>query len=397
MKILEEIRSMIDQSEIIKMSDDEFRTYINNLLITFYNEKRYKYNQSEIKQWSNKIYYEYRGLGLIDELIEDDQINEIMINAHDLIFIEKSGQIYKSKEVLHSLEEYNRLIQKIVSQTGREVNLSNPIVDATIPSVGARINIVLPPIANGEPCVTIRKFTKENIRMNDLIKYGTLDTQAKDFLSDLIKAKYNIMIGGGTSSGKTTFLNALTEFIDSNERIVTIEDSRELKIIDSPNLISLETRNPNSSSRGQVTIKDLIKNSLRMRPDRIIVGEVRADESLDMLQAMNTGHDGSLSTVHANSTRDMISRLETMVLRASDQIPLEAVKRLISSSLEILIYLKRVSSEKRRLVEITEIVKKSDDQAQLHTIFAYDYATDRLVKVGNLKNKEKMERYKNEK
>ena len=384
----EGIRESINQDEIRFLSDNQLKTYIQNKIIDYIIDYQDEVDINYVTELTKDIFYEIRGLGIIERILEDDQINEIMINSYDEIYLEKDGKMYKSIYKFKDNAEYERIIQKIVSEVGREVNTSKPIVDARIYD-GSRVNIVLDPISKDNPAVTIRKFSNENYTIDDLMSMGLFDKEVYDFLELIIKAKYNIMIGGGTSSGKTTLLGALTNFIDKSERIITIEDSRELKI-DLPNLISLQSREANVSHGGNITMKDLIKNSLRMRPDRIIVGEVRADETLDMLQSMNTGHQGSLSTVHANSSRDMISRLETMVLRAGDDIPLEAVKRLINSSIEIIIYLKKIKNT-RKITEIVEIIQGKNGETLLNPIYEYNNSSNTLVRVGDIINKYKLE------
>lgn len=384
-------KDFLDNEQILLMQDNQFKIYIRRELSRFCSINNIEVSIEKIEDISSKIFNEYRGLGILEEFLSDPDINEIMINGYDEIYIEKLGEINKSEIIFRDKLELERIIQKIVGDAGREVNQSNPIVDAMLYD-GSRINIVLPPISKDNPCITIRKFFEQKITINQLISFNTVSEEAANFLSALVKTKYNIIIGGGTSSGKTTFLNALSEYIPSNERIITIEDSRELQLYNKDNLISLETRNPNNSKRGKIDIKDLIKNSLRMRPDRIIVGEVRADETLDMLQAMNTGHEGALTTAHANSTKDMISRLETMVLRSSSDIPLEAIKRMINSAIEFVIYLKRVSSNKRRVTEIAEILQDQHGETIINIIFKYDFKKDKLIKVGDIKNIEKLKR-----
>lgn len=384
----EKIRESIIQDEIKFLDDNQLMTYIQNNIIDYIIAYDGSVDINYITELTKDIFYEIRGFGIIQRLLEDDNINEIMINAFDEIYLEKDGQMYKSVYKFKDNDEYERIIQKIVSEVGREVNTSKPIVDARLYD-GSRVNIVLNPISKDNPAVTIRKFSNKNYTIDDLMNFGLFNEEVYDFLKMIIKAKYNIMIGGGTSSGKTTLLGALTNFIDKSERIITIEDSRELRI-DLPNLISLQSRESNVSHGGNISMKDLIKNSLRMRPDRIIVGEVRADETLDMLQSMNTGHDGSLSTVHANSSKDMISRLETMVLRASDDIPLEAIKRLINSSIEFIIYLKKVK-DMRKITEIVEVVQDVNGETILNKIYEYDNSKSSLIKVGNIINKYKLE------
>ena len=301
------------------------------------------------------IYSSIRGFGILDGIMRDDSITEVMINGYQNIFIEQKGRVHKLDTTFESERRLEDVIQRIVGQAGREVNQANPIVDTRLPD-GSRVNVVLPPISLVGPVVTIRKFSKNPMTIEKLIEYGSLTRPIADFLEILVKARYNIFISGGTGSGKTTFLNALSNYIPKDERIITIEDSAELQIENVPNLVSLETRNANSAGAGAITIRDLIKSSLRMRPERIVVGEVRGAEALDMLQAMNTGHDGSLSTGHANSTHDMLSRLETMVLQGAAGLPLAAIRQQISSAVDIIIHLSRLRDHSRKTMAITEVL-----------------------------------------
>lgn len=302
-----------------------------------------------------QIYSSIRGFGVLDTIMSDDTITEVMINGPDNIFIEKSGRLLRLERTFESERRLEDVIQRIVGLAGREVNQANPIVDTRLPD-GSRVNVVLAPISLVGPVVTIRKFSKTPMTIERLIGYGSLTQPIADFLRLLVQAKYNIFVSGGTGSGKTTFLNALSNYIPKEERIITIEDSAELQIENVPNLVRLETRNANSAGAGAVTIRDLIRSSLRMRPERIIVGEVRGAEALDMLQAMNTGHDGSLSTGHANSTRDMISRLETMVLQGAEGLPLPAIRQQIASAVDIIIHLSRLRDHSRKTMAITEVL-----------------------------------------
>ena len=318
-----------------------------------------------------QIYSSIRGLGLLDSIVADDAVTEVMINGHENIFIEKNGSLIKLDRQFESQRRLEDVIQRIVGLAGREVNQSNPIVDTRLPD-GSRVNVVLPPISLCGPILTIRKFSKTPMTIEKLIAYGSLTQEIADKLELLVKAKYNIFISGGTGSGKTTFLNALSNFIPKNERIITIEDSAELQIKGIDNLVSLETRNANTSGSGQITIRDLIKSSLRMRPERIVVGEVRGGEALDMLQAMNTGHDGSLSTGHANSTHDMLHRLETMVLQGADGLPLDAVRQQIASAVDIIIHLSRMRDHSRKTMEITEILGCENSRIQLNPLFVFE-------------------------
>lgn len=392
MLAVDQLRKQIDNSDILKLNDEELINYLNNYILSYASKNKIELEIDQVNKYSKELFYDLRGLGILEYFLEDDLINEIMINSYNQIYIEKEGNIFKSHISFRSEKELDRIIQKIVSDAGREVNISNPIVDANLYD-GSRVNIVLPPISNHSPIITIRKFSKHKLSVKDLIDSGSLTEELAVFLEKLVKAKYNIIIGGGTSSGKTTFLNVLSNFIEDDERIITIEDSRELQIQNKKNLISLQTRNSNSSNKGKITIKDLIRNSLRMRPDRIIVGEVRSDETVDMLQAMSTGHDGSLSTAHANSARDMISRLETMVLRSGEKIPIDAVRRMINSSIEILIHLDRVDSKRRRVIEVAEMLKEDSGDLMIRSLYKYNYKTDKIEFSNNLTNKDKLERW----
>ena len=283
------------------------------------------------------LFNSIRKLDILQPLIDDKSITEIMVNGEDNIFIEKYGRTYSIESSFESRQKLEDVIQLVVSKVNRVVNEASPIVDARLAD-GSRVNVVLPPIALNGPILTIRKFPERPISMNDLIEWGSITEEAAEVLERLVKAKYNIFICGGTGSGKTSFLNALSDFIPSDERIVTIEDPAELQIKNIKNIVKLETRNANTEGKGEITIRDLIRTSLRMRPERIIIGEVRGAEALDMLQAMNTGHDGSISTGHGNSTADMLSRLETMVLSGA-MMPLEAIRQQIASAVDIMIHL----------------------------------------------------------
>lgn len=318
-----------------------------------------------------QVYSSIRGFGLLDSIIKDDTITEVMINGPKNIFIEQGGRLTKLDKQFESQRKLEDVIQRIVGLAGREVNQANPICDTRLPD-GSRVNVVLPPIALCGPTVTIRKFSKTPMTIEKLIEYGSITQEIADKLQLLVKAKYNIFISGGTGSGKTTFLNALSNYIPKDERVITIEDSAELQIEGIENLVSLETRNANASGAGQITIRDLIKSSLRMRPERIIVGEVRGGEALDMLQAMNTGHDGSLSTGHANSTEDMLSRLETMVLQGAAGLPLEAIRQQIASAVDIIIHLSRLRDKSRKTMEITEVVRYENGKIVLNPLYVFE-------------------------
>lgn len=338
---------------------------------------------SEKQTAVRRIYDSFRGLDVLQPLIEDRSISEIMINSHNEIFIEQFGEVRSVPLQFESQERLEDIIQAIVAKVNRVVNASSPIVDARLTD-GSRVNVVLPPIALKGPTMTIRKFPEHPLTMEDLIGKGALTGEAAEFLQKLVKGKFNLFISGGTGSGKTTFLNALANYIPTDERVITIEDSAELQIRSIPNLVSLETRNANTEGKGEIAIRDLIRASLRMRPNRIIVGEVRGGEALDMLQAMNTGHEGSLSTGHANSTADMLSRLETMVLSGAD-LPVEVVRKQIGSAIDVMIHLSRLRDRSRKVIEICEVLGVQDGEVKLNPLYVFheEYERDGNV-IGSL-------------
>lgn len=369
-EVIAYVKSYITENlPLSNMSDEELMDAVEELVGNYFANTYISLQQRAgiVRQ----IFSSIRGLGLLDSIISDDDITEVMINGPDNIFIEKNGKLSKLKETFESERRLEDIIQRIVGSAGREVNQANPIVDTRLAD-GSRVNVVLPPIALCGPTVTIRKFSKEPMTIAKLIQYGSITQDIADVLELMVKAKFNIFICGGTGSGKTTFLNALSNYIPKDERVITIEDSAELQIEGVDNLVSLETRNANTSGSGAITIRDLIKSSLRMRPERIVVGEVRGGEALDMLQAMNTGHDGSLSTGHANSTRDMLSRLETMVLQGADGLPLEAIRQQIASALDIIIHLSRLRDHSRKTMEITEVVGYENGKIILNPLYVFE-------------------------
>ena len=322
-----------------------------------------------------ELFNAFRKLDLLQEFLEDEEITEIMINGTQNIFLEKGGKIYPSQKRFLSGEKLEDVIQQIVADSNRIVNEASPIVDARL-SDGSRVNIVLPPIALNGPIVTIRKFPKEAITMDDLVEWQSVSVEAVELLKSLVGAGYNIFISGGTGSGKTTFLNALSQYIPKDERIITIEDNAELRILEAPNLVSLEARGANTEGSGEVAIRDLIKTALRMRPYRIVVGEVRGAEAIDMLQALNTGHDGSLSTGHANSPKDMLSRLETMVLMGMD-LSLPAIQRQIASGIDIIVHLGRLRDKSRKVLNITEVTDYREGEIVLSALYLYEETGER--------------------
>lgn len=333
------------------------------------------------------LYDSFRRLDILQELVDDKTVSEIMVNGAGKIFIERNGKTQAWERRFEKPEQLEDIIQQIVGRVNRVVNVSSPIVDARLED-GSRVHIVLPPVSLNGPVVTIRKFP-EPITMEKLIRFGAVTEEAAGFLKELVGAGYNIFISGGTNSGKTTFLNALSSFIPPQERVITIEDSAELQITQVPNLVRLETRNANTEGEGEITMSQLIRASLRMNPTRIIVGEVRGRETLDMLQAMNTGHDGSLSTGHGNSARDMLSRLETMVLMAAE-LPLPAIRSQIASALDIMVHLGRLRDGSRKVLSIAEIGGCTDGELEMESLYEYDRKTGRLEAKGLLKNREKL-------
>ena len=339
------------------------------------------------------LFNAFRKLDILQELIEDEEITEIMINGTENIFIEKQGQLYQLEKRFLTKEKLEDVIQQIVASCNRIVNEASPIVDARLKD-GSRVNVVLYPIALNGPIVTIRKFPKEMITMEKLIQWESVSTETAMFLKMLMRAKYNIFISGGTGSGKTTFLNALSDFIPKDERIITIEDNAELKLTGVSNLVRLEARNANVEGNGEITIRDLIKSALRMRPSRIIVGEVRGSEAIDMLQSLNTGHCGA-SSGHSNSPRDMLSRLETMVLMGMD-LPLPAIQRQIAAGIDIIVHLGRLRDKSRKMLEIVEVTGY-DGEIRLQTLYEFretEMVNGRVkgewIKVNEIQNKEKL-------
>jgi len=347
------------------MDDAGLRAVIDDMVFTV-RPDGYVSTEERIRL-ADRLFHAFRGLDVLQPLVDDPAVTEVMINGPRDIFVEKGNGIERADVEIESEEKLFDLIQLMVGKVNRAVNEANPIVDARLPD-GSRVHVVLPPVALGGPTVTIRKFPANPYTLDQLIRLGLMGEDAGDLLRRLVRARYNLFIAGGTGSGKTTLLNALAQHIDPAERIITIEDSAELKIRGIANLVGLETRNANAEGKGKIDMRDLIRASLRMRPDRIIVGEVRGPEAYDMLQAMNTGHEGSLSTGHGNSVKDMLYRLETMVLLAV-QIPLEAVRRQICSALDVIIHLSKHRDGVRRVGEISELVDLENGEIRLNPLF----------------------------
>lgn len=380
-KLREKVMEKIDVST--EISDDKVKEIVDEVILEYGNEKGLSVREKYRLQ--KEIYDSIRGLDILEELLEDKNITEIMINGPDNIFIEKDGRIEKYNNRFSSKEKLVDIIQQIVSGVNRRVNESSPIVDSRL-SDGSRVNVVLNPVAINGPVVTIRKFPEYSITMKKLIEIGSISLNVADFLRLLVNAKYNIFISGGTGSGKTTFLNVLSNYIPGDERIITIEDSAELQIQSVDNLVRMEVRQANDEGENGIDIRALIKSSLRMRPDRIIVGEVRGAEALDMLQAMNTGHDGSLSTGHGNSPKDMLNRLETMVLMGVD-MPLKAIKSQIASGIDIIVHLGRLRDRTRKVLEIVEITGFNGEEILTNTIYRFEEDNIEVTNKGIVKGK----------
>ncbi len=392
-KLRSDIMAALDLSreqndeEIYRFIETEVEKYSQNNLLTL----------KEREQLEHLLFNSLRKYDAIQELLEDADVTEIMINGASHIFYEKKGKLFQAQTHFSSEQKLSDVIQQMAGNSNRMVNEASPIVDTRLAD-GSRVNIVLSPISIDGAAVSIRKFPKTPILMEDLIRIGSITEEAAAFLKVLVAAGYNIFISGGTGSGKTTFLNALSQYIPREERIITIEDSAELRLVDKPNLVRLETRNQMFDGVKPITIRDLIRTALRMRPERIVVGECRGEEALDMLQAMNTGHDGSLSTGHANSCRDMLSRLETMVLMGME-LPLAAIRSQIASGLDILVHLGRMRDKSRKVLAITEVIGMQDGEIVLKDLYRYvekspdvEMVCGKLQQMGTLFNQEKCKR-----
>jgi len=367
--LLREIKFQVGQELDLQkeFSDEEIEELIAG--VVFRKAREHYLNSREKEELIRTIFNSMRRLDVIQPLLEDPGISEIMVNGPENIFVERQGRVSRLELAFENSGKLEDVIQSIVAKVNRTVNEASPIVDARLPD-GSRVSVVLQPIALNGPILTIRKFPDQPLSLEELISLGSLTQEAGDTLKAMVMARFNIFISGGTGSGKTTFLNALSNYIPHDERIVTIEDSAELQIMGVTNTVRLETRNPNTEGKGLITIRELIRTSLRMRPDRIIVGEVRGAEALDMLQAMNTGHDGSLSTGHANSSYDLVSRLETMVLSGA-AMPLEAIRQQIASALDIIVQLARLRDKTRRVIEISEVVGYEGGQIILNPLYSF--------------------------
>ena len=377
-----------------ELTDEELYVSIDDVLML--PEYRGQFSVRLRMQYRQALYDSFRRLDVLSEALDDPEVTEIMVNGYNQIYVEKHGELMHFAKTFSSQEKLEDVIQQIVAKVNRRVNEANPMADARLED-GSRVNIILPPIALNGPILTIRRFAKHPPDMNQLLKWGALSKEVAQFLANLVQARYNIFISGGTGSGKTTFLGALAQYIPEKERIVTIEDSAELRLYHIQNLVRLEARNASQEGKYEITIRDLIRNSLRIRPDRIVVGEVRGAEALDMLQAMNTGHDGSLSTGHANSAQDMITRLETMVLMGVE-LPLAAIRGQIASAIDIIIHLGRLRDRSRKVLSIQEVTGM-DERGNVTLSVLYQFRETGVVDgkiagtleaVNSLKNKEKL-------
>lgn len=370
-----------------ELSDGELLGRIDQILMR--ESRQYPISVRERTSYRKQIFDSFRRLDVLQDLVEDETVTEIMVNGAGAIFLEREGRLTRWERTFDSQEKLEDVIQQMVARVNRVVNTASPIADARLPD-GSRVHVVLPPVAPDGPILTIRKFPRETLTMEQLIAWGSLDEEAAAFLQGLVQAGYNLFVSGGTGSGKTTFLNALSCFIPGDERVITIEDSLELRL-PLENLVRLEARSANLEGEREVNIRDLIRAALRMRPDRLIVGEVRGPEALDMLQAMNTGHDGSLSTGHANSPRDMLARLETMVLMGGE-LPLTAVRSQIASALDVMVHLKRQRDGQRQVQEIVEVLDYEDGKIRCQSLYerlADGKGQSRLKAVGTLQNRRK--------
>ena len=388
-ELFQELRTLLmERLDLAReLSDEEILEEIDELILGRMRE--YCLSLKEKVQLRQELFHSVRKLDVLQELIEDETVTEIMVNGPDAIFVERAGKLTKWDKTFTSGEKLEDVIQQIVGKCNRVVNESMPIVDARLDN-GARVNAVIRPVALNGPILTIRRFPDTPITMEKLIALGSLPSECAEFLAALVRARYSMVIGGGTGSGKTTFLGALSNYIPPDERLITIEDNAELKIQGIANLVRLEAKMANMEGAASITIRDLIKTALRMRPDRIIVGEVRGGEAVDMLQALNTGHDGSLSTAHANSASDMLSRLETMTLMGVD-LPLEAIRRQIASGVDILIHLGRMRDKSRKVLEITEICGFENHEIKTRTLYRWQEGKG-LVQTAELLNREKLVR-----
>ena len=390
-KLREQILTYLDDA--YEVSDEELLEMIRRTAMQDADSRMCSISERE--QMELELFHSFRGLDILQDLLDDPEVTEILVNGPKHIFYEKHGSLYPWEKTFFSEERLNTMIQSIVGRANRSVNASEPIVDTRLPD-GSRVNVVLAPVSVTGPCLSIRKFPKQPLSMENLVSMGALSEEIADFLKTLVQSGYNIFVSGGTGSGKTTFLNALSRFIPQDQRVITIEDSAELQMRSVQNLVRLETRQGNNNGAHEISIRDLIRTSLRMRPDRIIVGEVRGAEALDMLQAINTGHNGSMSTGHANSIPDMLSRLETMVLMGMD-LPLAAIRGQIAHGLDLFVHLGRLRDHSRKVLDIREVCGLKEGGIVLNALFTFHETEEKdgiikgtWKKTGTLQNTEKL-------
>jgi len=370
-EVLALIRSLLaDIPDRAAMSNQQLQVLVERELAEVLRTGEITIPLSERSRIRSQVLNDLLGFGLLQTYLEDPTITEIMINGHDQVFVESDGVIHRTPQHFDDEEHLRRIIDRMVRGSGRRVDQSSPMVDARLPD-GSRVNVILPPLAVDGPSVTIRKFTSSGLRTEDLVAMGSLSASAAEFLEQAVTSKLNILVSGGTGTGKTTILNILSSFIGRSERVVTVEDAVELTL-KLENLVRLETRPANSEGAGEIVVRDLVRNALRMRPDRIVVGEVRGSETIDMLQAMNTGHEGSLSTVHANSPRDALRRLETMVLLGGVELPLRAIREQVAASIDLIVHLTRDATGRRYVQTITEVVGMEGDVVSTADLFERD-------------------------
>ena len=378
--VLEELRQKMHQFVIQELGplltdqripEPELRRQVHEQLHKALAQERAALSSTERQQLVSDVSDDVLGYGPIDRFFKDPEINEVMVNGPDKVYVERGGKLELTDIRFVDEGHVRRIIDKIVSQVGRRVDESTPMVDARLPD-GSRVNAVVHPLAIDGPFLTVRRFSADPYRVEDLINFGTLSPQTATFIDACVRGKLNVVISGGTGTGKTTLLNVLSSFIPADERVVTVEDAKELQL-NQEHVLCLESRPPNIEGRGEITIRDLVRNALRMRPDRIVVGEVRGGETLDMLQAMNTGHDGSLTTVHANAPRDTLSRIETMVLMAGMDLPIRAIREQMSSALDLIIQVQRLRDGSRRVSHITEVQGMEGDTILMQDLYMFDY------------------------
>jgi pilus assembly protein CpaF len=354
------------------LSEDQLQAFVRQELSEVVDNERIPLTAAERQRLAHDVSNDVLGYGPVQPFLDDDTVTEIMVNAGSAIYVERNGRLQRTGAHFLSEEHLRRVIERIVSQVGRRIDESSPMVDARLPD-GSRVNAIVPPLAVDGPTLTIRKFARDPFHVGDLISFGTMTPQIAQLLEACVKGRLNVLVSGGTGTGKTTLLNVISSFIPEDERIVTIEDAVELQL-DQDHVVRLESRPPNIEGKGQVAIRDLVRNSLRMRPDRIIVGETRGGEALDMLQAMNTGHDGSLSTVHANSPRDAVARLETMVLMAGMDLPVKAIREQVASAIDVIVQIGRLRDGSRRITHVTEVHGMEGQVVTLQDVFTFDYS-----------------------